>query len=135
VKLEAWWNEDSDARTIVETPAELETVLDAVAALDGPALVQFYDADEPKRVEFAVGLSGDRGVLRYAGLDDMGGSTSRATKQRFSTPEGGVMYYCMSVYTEFPDDAEIPATDVREAAHEFLRIGGTRPTGVAWQDA
>jgi immunity protein Imm1 of predicted polymorphic toxin system len=128
-----WW--DADAGTIVETPAELDAVLDAVAALDGPALVQFYDADEPKRVKFTVGLSGDRGVLRYAGLDDMGGSTSRATKQRFAAPERGVLYYCMSADTEFPDDAEIPAADVREAAQEFLRIGGTRPTGVAWRDA
>ncbi|QWF85905.1 hypothetical protein HUW46_09385 [Amycolatopsis sp. CA-230715] len=59
--LHAWYDESAEGTTVVTTAGELDVVLDEVAALDGPVLVQLSpegDADGP---ELTAGLHGDRG--------------------------------------------------------------------------
>ncbi|GAA4525016.1 Imm1 family immunity protein [Amycolatopsis samaneae] len=134
MNVEAWYDQDAEDPTFVTTAAELDAVLDAVAALDGPTLVQLYPADDPDGPELSAGLHEDRGVLRYAGHDVPAGSYSRNTGNRFPIPQwGAVRYYHMTADNDFPDDAEIPAADVRKAAHEFM-TSGARPTAVGWTD-
>ncbi|MFD9961443.1 Imm1 family immunity protein [Amycolatopsis sp. NPDC058986] len=134
MKVEAWYDQDADDPTIVTTAAELDAVLDKVAALDGPRLVQLYPADGPDGPELSAGLHGDRGVLRYAGHDAPSGSCSRNTGTPFARPEwGAVRYYYMTSDNDYPDNAEIPAEAVRKAAHEFMTTGA-RPTSVEWTE-
>lgn len=44
------------------------------------------------------------------------------------------VYYCyMGSDRDFPHDSEIPLTQLRQAAREFLHSGGERPTAISWQ--
>ncbi|MFE0020493.1 Imm1 family immunity protein [Amycolatopsis sp. NPDC059021] len=127
--LSAWYEGHTDAPVIVATPAELDALLDDVAALDGPQLVQLLQDGDMAKPDLSVGFDGDRGVLRYAGKAEEFYSKGGT----FPLPEyGEVMYYFATGEFEYPDDAEIPAADARKAAHEYLASGGERPTCVEW---
>jgi hypothetical protein len=130
VALEAWFDGDTDEPTIIGTAAELDVVLDTVAGWEGPHIVQLLVADDPGHAIFDVALHGkaERGALYYSARNRETWF-SRGTETAAETP----IYYYMSSPTEYPTDAEIPLTEVRRAAHEYMSNGGSRPTGVEWQ--
>lgn len=130
--LHAWYDERSEEPAVVTTAAELDAVLDEVAALDGPTLVQLFPGGDATGPDLTVGLHGDRGVLRYASEDSPNAFYS-ANPSPFPLPEwGAVRYYYMSSDSDYPDEAELPEKVVREAAHQFAASGGERPTGIDW---
>lgn len=131
--IEAWYDMSSREATAVTTPVELDQVLDALAALDGPTLAELYTDGDPDKSWLEVGLHGDRGSLRYVGDSHPNGAHSKGGTFLLP-PYGEVLYYYMNNPREYPADAEIPAVDVRTAAHEFMASGGERPTGVEWTD-
>uniref|UniRef100_UPI003F49108D Imm1 family immunity protein n=1 Tax=Amycolatopsis sp. CA-096443 TaxID=3239919 RepID=UPI003F49108D len=129
--IQAWY--DRNGATTVTTAADLDRVLDAVAAMDGPTLAELYTDGDPDKSWLEVGIDGDRGSLRYVGDDAPNGAHSKGGA--FPLPPGGeVLYYYMNNPREYPDDAEIPAEVVRSAAREFLESGGLRPSRVAWTE-
>jgi hypothetical protein len=131
--LHAWYDEKSDDPAVVTTAEELDAVLDAVAALDGPTLVQLFSGGDDAEVDLTVGLHGDRGVLRFASNDAEDAFYSRNSTEPFPLPAWGVVrYYYMSNDADYPDDAELPAEMVRAAAHEFARTAGQRPSNLSW---
>ncbi|MGW5743708.1 Imm1 family immunity protein [Amycolatopsis sp. NPDC003861] len=130
--IEVWYERDAGA-TRVTTPAELDRVLDAVAATDGPTLAELYTDGDPDKSWLEVGLHGDRASLRYVGDDAPNGACSKGGT--FASVHGEeVVYYYMNNPREYPADAEIPVELARKAAHEFLASGGARPSVVAWTE-
>ncbi|MCP2255494.1 Immunity protein Imm1 [Prauserella aidingensis] len=122
VALDAWYDHDGPAR--VTTAAELDAVLDTVAAMPGPTLVAFNAADDPASAGLLnIGLCSERGVgvVHHAGRGR--GYFSLGEASNADT----VLYYYMGSDTEFPPQSEIPIADVRRAAHEYL-VTGARPT-------
>jgi hypothetical protein len=132
VALEAWFDEDSDDPTLVNTAAELNVVLDTVTGWAGPNIVQLMIADDLTRGALDIGLDRElnRGVLYYAGGAHRTGCYSRTDNT--ATP-GPHLYYYMRNDREFPADAELPIDVVRRAAHEYMATDGERPTSVDWQ--
>ncbi|WP_409496073.1 Imm1 family immunity protein [Amycolatopsis sp. cmx-11-12] len=116
--LEAWYVGHLDEPVTVTTPAELDAVLDAVAAADTRQVVQLIPDGDLTKPDLTVGLYRDRGTLRYADQDDAYYSTGGT----FALPDGWdeLMYYLDTGEQFYPDNAEIPATEVRAAAHYFL---------------
>ena len=45
--IEAWYDRGRDTATSVTTSDELDRVLDAVAAMDGPTLAELYTDGDP----------------------------------------------------------------------------------------
>ncbi len=129
--LEAYYAGHADRPAVVATAAELAAVLDAVAALEGPQIVQLWVDGDKTKPNLMVGLHGDRGILRYADADQAFCSSGG----EFSLPEWGeVIYYLATGEFEFPDDAELPDKDIRGAAFTFFASGGARPASVAWAE-
>jgi hypothetical protein len=130
--LEAWYHNHTETPVAVTTAAELDAVLDEVAAagpLQTALLITDGDVDKP---DLYVGLNGDRGILRYSS-HDAGVLYSRNTGVPFALPGWGeVIYYLDRADFEYPDDSEIPVDEVRQAAHDFLTSGGACPPGVTW---
>jgi hypothetical protein len=132
VAVEAWFDEDSDEPTLVGTTDELDAVLDTVTGWPGPNIIELVIADDPTRGVLNVGLDGEqaRGVLYYAGGDHQAGCHSRGEDTTTTAPH---LYYYMRNDREYPANAELPLTTIRQAAHEYLTTGGNRPTTVDWQ--
>lgn len=128
VALDAWY--DHDGPTRVTTAAELDAVLDTVAAMPGPTLVAFNAADDPASAGLLnVGMWGERGVgvVHHAGRGRGYYSFGEASNA------DSVLYYYMGSDTEFPPQSEVSIAEVRHAAHEYL-TNGTRPTSaIRWQ--
>jgi immunity protein Imm1 of predicted polymorphic toxin system len=132
--IQAWYEGHTEAPVTVTTAAELDAVLDDVAAAGAMQIAQLITDGDITRPHLFVGLNGDRGTLRYAG-PGVGVWYSRKPGEPFPLPPWGeVIYYFARADFEYPDDAEIPAGDVREAAHAFLSSGGERPPGVEWTE-
>lgn len=132
--IEAWYRGHTDTSVTVSVAGELDGVLDAVVAAGALQMVQLITDGDIGKPHLFVGLNGDRGTLRYAGAG-LPVSYSKNTGTRFELPEWGeVIYYFDRADFEYPDDAEIPADQVRKAAHEFLTTGGARPAGIDWTD-
>ncbi|WP_370948379.1 Imm1 family immunity protein [Amycolatopsis sp. cg5] len=128
--LAAWYDGHLDTPVTVTNATELDIVLDAVTAANARQLVQLIPHGDTTKPDLTVGLHEDRGTLRYASHD----VECYSTGGTFALPDGWdeLLYYLGSAEFEYPDDAEIAAKDVREAAHEFLRTAGERPAGVEW---
>ncbi|GAA0251349.1 hypothetical protein GCM10010492_59620 [Saccharothrix mutabilis subsp. mutabilis] len=137
VDLEAWYDEEQDDAVAVRTPAELDAVLDAVAAWDGRIIVHLKPArpvdTTMRRKTLDVGVHGNtgRGALVYTSPDGLW--FSKATTDTDTGPEERVLYYYMNSDTEYPADSEIPLDVVRQAAHEYLAADGQRPTAPTWR--
>lgn len=131
VALEAWFDPNTQAPTVIRTAAELDAVLDTVVAWPRPNTVQLLIVDDPGRAILDVGLDGGhgRGALYYAGGEHREGCTSQGPDAADPPP----IYYYLGSDTEYPADAEILLDDVRKAAHEYMSTGGERPTGILWQ--
>jgi immunity protein Imm1 of predicted polymorphic toxin system len=95
-----------------------------------PILMQLYVADDVYGQELSAGIRGDRGVLRYGGDDWPEGVYSTGDGPAGAEP---LAYFYMDTYTEFPSNAEVPLTVVRQAILDFLDTNGERPAGVEWQ--
>jgi hypothetical protein len=131
VALDAWFDWKADGPTTVRTAAELDAVLDTVVAWNDPTTVQLLIHGDPGHAILDVGLDGStgRGVLYYSGPDAPDASISKGPY----TAEEPPIYYFTGSDTEFPVDAEIPLSEARRAAHEYMSTGGGRPTGIEWQ--
>lgn len=77
-----------------------------------------------------VGVSRDGGLGALMLSAPEVGLVASAGSRR---PSGGVVHHVAGHWTEFPDDAEIPLRQVRDAVKEFLRSGGCVPSCVAWK--
>jgi hypothetical protein len=133
INLTWWYSHDQVAGDLTSTPAEVDSVLDRLAALsrlDWPALAEVTRAQDGLHGPLLyVGLHVDRGVLLYSGPDDRDGSFTKGT----GTQDGDPLRYMQGTSdSEFPPNAEVPAALVRQAAHEFADTG-LRPTCVEWQ--
>ncbi|MEV7548160.1 Imm1 family immunity protein [Amycolatopsis sp. NPDC089917] len=133
VALVAWFDLEAPEPTQIETAAELDAVLDALAATRRPNLVELTLAGDPGRAVLNVGLDGarGRGVLYCSGAADP--STDAYFSRGDKTDDAETIYYYMGADTEFPEDAELPESKIRQAAHRFLTTGGERPDGIDWQ--
>lgn len=130
VALEAWFDGDTDEPTIINTAAELDTVLDTVVGWGGRHIVELLLADDPGHAIFDVAIDGnqERGALYYS-TRDRKTWFSKGTETAAETP----IYFYMTSPTEYPVDGELPLDVVRRAAHEYMTSGGARPTGIEWQ--
>ncbi|MFC6090828.1 Imm1 family immunity protein [Saccharothrix lopnurensis] len=137
VDLEAWYDEEQDDAVTVRTQAELDAVLDAVAAWDGRVIVHLKPARpvdvNMRRRTLDVGVHGnsDRGALVYDSPD--GRWYSKAAFDTSANRDERILYYYMNSDTEYPADSEIALDVVRQAAHEYLATEGQRPTSPTWQ--
>jgi hypothetical protein len=137
VDLEAWYDGDQDDAVTVRTPAELDAVLDTVAAWDGRIIVHLKPARpvdlNMRRTTLDVGVHGNtgKGALVYTSPDGLW--FSKAESDQHANPDGRVLYYYMNSDTEYPVDSEIPLDVVRRAAHEYLTVVAQRPTALTWQ--
>ncbi|MFE2752119.1 Imm1 family immunity protein [Actinosynnema sp. NPDC059335] len=131
VALEAWYDRKATGPTVVHTPAELDAVFDTVVGWNAPITVQLLIHGDPGHAILDVGLDArtGRGVLYYSGPDAPDACISKGP----DTAEQPPLYYFTGSDTEFPANAEIPLTEARRAAHEYMNTGGARPTGIEWQ--
>ncbi|WET76854.1 Imm1 family immunity protein [Amycolatopsis sp. QT-25] len=129
----AWFDREAPGPTQVETAADLDAVLDVLAATRRPNLVELTVAGDPGRAVLNVGLDGarGRGVLYCSGATDP--SVDAYYSRGAKSDDAETIYYYMGSDTEFPEDAELPISEVRKAAHQFLSTGGERPDGIDWQ--
>ncbi|WP_188316920.1 Imm1 family immunity protein [Solihabitans fulvus] len=130
VALSAWFDVVAEGPTIVRTAEELEVLLDQVADLEGPTIVELFVDGDLGRAVLDVGLHGAHGILYYAGGEHRDGTLSKAVDRVDVAP---VLYYYMNNDREFPADAEVSVALVRAAAHQYMETGGDRPTAVDWQ--
>lgn len=130
--LEASYDNHIETPVVVTTAAELDAVLDEVAAAGPLQMVHLLTDGDIHTPDLYVGLNGDRGTLRYSS-HDTGVLYSRNTGVPFALPAWGeVIYYVERADFEYPDDSEIPVGEVRQAAHDFLASGGACPERVIW---
>lgn len=131
VALEAWYDRKATGPAVVHTPAELGAVLDTVVGWNAPITVQLLIHGDPGHAVLDVGLDArtGRGVLYYSGPDAPDACISKGA----DTTEPPPLYYFTGSDTEFPADAEIPLSEARRAAHEYMNTGGARPTEIEWQ--
>ncbi|WET81639.1 Imm1 family immunity protein [Amycolatopsis sp. QT-25] len=133
--IEAWYDNHIDTPVTVTTAAELDAVLDEVAAGGPLQMAQLITDGDIGKPHLFVGLNDDRGTLRYSS-DDAGILYSQNTGTPFPLPEWGeVIYYFESADFQYPNDSEIPVSKVRAAAHDFLTTGGVQPpAGITWAE-
>ncbi|WP_041837036.1 Imm1 family immunity protein [Actinosynnema mirum] len=137
VELEAWYGDDQDDAVPVRTAAELDAVLDEVAAMRGRVIVHLKVARPPsldvRRMILNVGLNGDAGLGSLFYRSPSGAWYSQGAAADPSVSE--LLYYYMNSDTEYPLDCEIPIDAVRRAAHEYRSAVDTRPSAPGWQPA
>ncbi|MEV6910326.1 Imm1 family immunity protein [Amycolatopsis sp. NPDC051071] len=132
VEVDVYYDWSANTPTTVSTPAELDAVLDNVAATGSPQVAQLVIHGDPRRGMLDVGLHAERarGALYFAGGQYRRGCVSHGPE----TASEDVIYVYMGNAREFPATAEVPIADARKAAHEFMAAGGERPKVVAWSE-
>ncbi|WP_433262554.1 Imm1 family immunity protein [Actinosynnema sp. CS-041913] len=134
--LIAAYDPDSEEPTTLTTAAELDDVLDRVAAWGHRALIEFRLAEpadkNARQLALSAGLHGasDRGTLIYS--SPAGVWFSKASPGPEWEPAERILYYYMSADTEYPPDSEIPLDLVRRAVHDYMTNGGQQPSGPDW---
>jgi hypothetical protein len=130
--LDVYYRRDHGAApTTVSTSDEVTELIDRVRAESpesAPILMELHLSGDPYTQGLDVGINGDCGVLRYSGRDWPEGVYSAGSAGRKP-----VAYFYMDTWTEFPANAEVPLTIVRQAVQQFLATDGARPTCVEWQ--
>jgi hypothetical protein len=132
IPLTLWYAREQEAGDRAETPAELDSALDRIAALSGPgwpALATVTPAGARFGPVLYVGFHEQNGALLYSGEDDADGSFTRGAGSITGEP---LLYMNMESDNEFPPNSELPADRIRQAVHEFANTG-RRPTCVDWQ--
>jgi hypothetical protein len=135
-----WWHSHGQREgDVTTTPAELDAMLDKLAAMSlehWPVLADvFYTEDigrDPRSMVgplFTVGMHLDKGVIRYSDSP----RTAYYTKGDGPADDEPILYMYMTSDNEYPSNSEIPADLVRKAAHEYAETG-RRPTCVDWQE-
>jgi hypothetical protein len=126
--VEVIFAEDEEP-VVVSTVAELDRVLDRIAAEASPDAPPLVALDMPARQRsMMAGFRGPVGVLNFMDMTADGGYASKGDTTGAPTPP---YFYC-DHWTGITADAEIPIDRVRAAAREFLATG-ERPTGIEWQ--
>ncbi|XVS62334.1 Imm1 family immunity protein [Actinosynnema sp. CA-299493] len=123
----------ADDPVVVTTPEEVRELFAAVRGkypAGSAVLLTVVPAADPWVSELNAGIDGDVGVLHYSGEDCPEGVHSHSSTPSNTDP---VIYYYVTADTEFPPDAEVPATDVEAAVIDYLTTG-QRPTVVDWQN-
>ncbi|OLT38662.1 hypothetical protein BJF85_08095 [Saccharomonospora sp. CUA-673] len=122
----AWY--DVNGPATVTTTAELDAVLDTVAAWNGANLIELSDTDDPWRTPMMnVGLDAERGVGVLVFLSPQGNYVS-SNGSEDETPQ----YFYQDHEREFPAGVEVPIADARRAAREYVETRA-RPACVQWQ--
>ena len=132
IPLELWYSHDQTEGDVARTHDELDAALDRIAALsrlDWPALATVHQTGNKFGPLLHVGLHVEQGALLYSGDDDEEGSYTAGSGTQEGDP---LLYMYMTSDSEFPPNSEVPATLIRQAAHEFADTG-LRPTCVQWQ--
>jgi hypothetical protein len=129
--LELWYSDEQAEGDIARSHDELDATLDRLATLsrpDWPALATVHTVGNRFGPVLYVGFHDGMGALMYAAGDD-----PRAYTLGEGAQDGGpILYMYTTSDCEFPPNAEVPATVIRLAAHEFADTG-VRPTCVGWQ--
>lgn len=115
----------------VDSPADLETLLDQIAAEceleEKPLLVS---VNLPDGTSLAAGLGRQESVLNFVSASaDPPSFTSSGTNSR---DDKVVHFYYQGSWTEFPVKNLIPLSQAREAVRLFAK-DGRRPQNVEWE--
>lgn len=119
----------------ITTAAEMDEFLDAllkepfdnsVAALYVEGRLNHHGVPDHELL-LAVAAEDGVGGLWYTGPDGESLVAKGATSELDQ-----VVYYYMGSEREFPRDSEVPLSNVRQAAHEFLVSGGELPSSASW---
>lgn len=134
--LDVYYLFEHDERPVVVTTAdEVDALIDRVRSespQQAPILMDVHLSGDPYSQGLDVGVSDDRGVVRYSGRDWPRGTVS--TSGKISDGEERPYFY-MGHCREFPANAEVSLNLIRAAVKEFLATGGARPTCIHWQPA
>ncbi|WP_312865994.1 Imm1 family immunity protein [Saccharothrix violaceirubra] len=124
-----------------DTPVTVSTVDEADALIGlvrvespsaAPVLLDVHLSGDPYAQGSDVGITVDRGVIRYSGPEWPHGVVSAGNASTDGEPRS---YFYMGHGREFPANSEVPIDVVRQAVKEFMESSGARPTCVRWQDA
>jgi Immunity protein Imm1 len=122
-----------DNPVTVTTADAVDVLIDGIRAESpesAPILMEVHISGDPYNQGPDVGINGDHGVLRYSGRDWPEGIHSTGNGPTDGEP---LRYFYMDTYTDFPSNADIPLTTIRQAVREFLATLGARPNCVEWQ--
>jgi hypothetical protein len=129
VALNAWYG---DELISLRGDDDLDVLLDRMAAervnAPAPPLLQISRRERGSWAILHVGLNSERGVVGHT--DKSGAVISTDGTEPTGTL---VTYDHRGEAHEVPSNAEVPADRVRQAAHDFVRTDGARPTCVRWQ--
>ncbi|MEO6089983.1 MAG: Imm1 family immunity protein [Umezawaea sp.] len=129
VALNAWYG---DELISLRGADDLDLLLDRMsrehAAAPAPPLLQISRRERGSWAILHIGLNHNRGVV---GHTDKSGAVISTDG---TAPTGRELTYDHRGEPHpMPSNAEVPAANVRQAAHDFLRADGARPTCVQWQ--
>lgn len=135
--LRAEWSEDHEAanprlrHVDIASPDELDDLLDRLdkIARDGEPIVVELISSSGGRL--GVGLGAEHSVLTFKGSDDPPYFQSAGRGSPPSNEEVG--FYFQGHWSEFPQEALVPARDARRAAQEFM-ASRSRPEAVEWEE-
>jgi hypothetical protein len=125
--------EHDDSPVVITTAEEVDTLIDRVRAESpgqAPILMDVHMSGDPYSQGMDVGVSNDRGVIRYSGRDWPGGVVSTGNG---SANGAELSYFYMGHWRGLPANSEIPLDLVRKAMKEFMTTDGARPTSLRWQ--
>jgi hypothetical protein len=130
IPLVLWYSHEQAEGEVVRTHDELDAALDRAVALSSPewpVLAEVTQLDDKFGTMLYLGLHVDHGAIMYPG------DTHRFYTCSEGTPNGDPLLYMQGTSdNEFPPNAELPVTVIRQAAHEFADTG-VRPACVEWQ--
>ncbi|MEW2508303.1 Imm1 family immunity protein [Amycolatopsis sp. NPDC047767] len=139
VTFDAYYDPEHRAPVALSTPAQVDELLDQmVAEAESPnvevglvAQLDGKDGDDwSSTLQFGVRAAATMcGFVGYMGK----GETSAISDNGATSPEP-VAYDYQSHEREVPSNAEIPWPTVRQAVHDYVASGGTRPAGVRWRE-
>lgn len=128
--------EHDESPIVVTTAEEVDALITRVRAdspPQAPILMDVHLSGDPYAQGLDVGISDDRGVVRYSGRDWPHGVVS--TNDREPSDGEEQSYFYMGHWRGFPANSEIALDVVRAAVKEFLATGGARPESIRRQAA
>ena len=128
--------EHDDNPVVVTTDDEVDALIDRVRSEsppNAPILMDVHLSGDPYEQGLDVGVSGNRGVVRYSGRDWPLGVCS--SNEEESSDGEDRSYFYMGHWRGFPSNSEIPLDLVRAAVKEFMATNGARPECVRWRAA
>lgn len=128
--LEVWF--DKPDPTIVKTAQDLDAVLDAVIPGTIAQLLILDDPDGHGVLDVGLDTRTGRGVVRYFGGEPEGTFGSLGVEAGNTNDD--LVYHYMGSSSHFSATEEIPLTECRKAAHEYMQTNGERPASITWQD-